>query len=673
MEPAPPPPQVEDTIVGLQSRLVDVAIISPAKKQELAGHLEIMKSQAKALAGSPIAESTFFKIAFAGVGDSAVKAGVAFSNGHGMEGGAEVCRMLSSGAQLLSYFGFVGGPMAVFIGEVLSLISTMLKVVKTEKSSLGKQLRHELVVLHAEEGIDLMAGVLFELEQQEATLSVLPPNSASFQDIVSFASISKGDAIVRLGATQASLLRENRQTYEIWPYLFEAYLLTSEQYLENFILAYNALRKMDEHGVILEPTPGYPGMLNTTQSPGYPATPGSPGAKQYIDAMNNMLGRLRERYEFFISEVGPATINHGTMWHIGQNNQQVLRRNMISTDTDTQWDDLGGWSTRLSVGPFERIWTVGSHDDVWTGHGKSVNWTKKIPGVIKAQNIFVVRQKAHVARSDVYTIEKGECYRRTWEEELIKDKKSGKNISSGKGKFIGEIFHLNQASEIEEVRYRDVVATETGRVFLFGKTAKGTAYRQFSPDWVQQDPQQPRVAELFPPESESSGVFADTAAGLPDHVGLSANKYNIYILTYHTIWFRPISELEKNEYALPWQKMEGPKEVAGRDYTAIFAGDDGSLILSVGSASVDRPMYNPGGETSATRPHGQLYVWDGESWRTEELSWWTNTAANWVWTVPCRGWELFEAVKSLVKGLDLVKGLEKPKDEPEGPGGHYRT
>jgi hypothetical protein len=193
--------------------------------------------------------------------------------------------------------------------------------------------------------------------------------------------------------------------------LFEAYLLTSQQYLENFTLAYTALRKMDEHGVILKQ------------------------AKQYIDAMNNMLENIRERYDFFIREVGPAALNHGTIWHINQNTQSVMRRNMILTDT--QWDDLGGWSTDVSVGPFERIWTVGSHDEVWTGHGKSVNWTKKIPGVIKAQKIFVVRQEAHVARSDVYTIEGGRCYRRTWEEELIKDKDSGKNISSGKGKFIG--------------------------------------------------------------------------------------------------------------------------------------------------------------------------------------------------------------------------------------------
>ncbi len=670
-------------IDSFQIRFAELDFIEPATKREIAGRFESMKSQATALAESPIAESTFFKIAFAGVGDSAVKAGVAFSNGHGMEGGAEVCRMLSSGAQLLSYFGFVGGPMAVFIGEVLSLISTMLKVVKTEKSSLGKQLRHELVVLHAEEGIDLMAGVLFELEQQEATLSALEPNSASFQDIVSFASLSKGDAIVSLGATQASLLREDRQTYEIWPYLFEAYLLTSEQYLENFILAYTALGKMDEHGVIWEPTPGLPGIPPTPHfmpdhgvvvSPGYPATPPYPGAKCYIDAMNNMLERLRERYEFFIREVGPATIHHGTTWIISQETRGVMRRNIISTDTDTDWDTLSDMSknqqyARLSVGPFERIWTVGSHDDVWTGHGKSVNWTNKIPGVIKAQNIFVVRQKAHVARSDVYTIEKGECYRRTWEEELIKDKKSGKNISSGKGKFIGEILDLNQASVIEGVHYRDVVATEIGRVFLFGKTAKGTAYRHFSPDWVQQDPQQPRVAELFPPESESSGVFADTGAGLPDHVGLSANKYNIYILTYRAIWFLPISELGKQEYALPWQKMAGPKLETPRDYTAIFAGDDGSLVLSVAASDV-----HTRGETSAGFPKSQLYVWDGESWRTEEWSWWTSTGATCVWTVPCRGWELFEAVKSLVEGLDLVKGLEKAKDEPEGPHvEHYWT
>ena len=667
----PPTNELVDTIDQFQIRFAELDFMAPETKREIAGRFEKLKSQATALAESPIAESTFFKIAFAGVGDSAVKAGVAFSNGHGMEGGAEVCRMLSSGAQLLSYFGVVGGPLAVFIGEVLSLISTMLKVVKTEKSSLGKQLRHELVVLHAEEGIDLMTGVLFELEQQEATLSALEPNSASFQDIVSFASISKGDAIVSLGATQASLLREDRQTYEIWPYLFEAYLLTSEQYLENFILAYTALSKMDEHGVIWEPTPGLPGMPPTPHftpdhgvvvSPGYPPTPPYPGAKCYIDAMNNMLERLRERYEFFIREVGPARINHGTIWHINQNTQSVMRRNMISTDT--QWDDLGGWSTRVSVGPFERIWTVGKGDEVWTGHGKSVNWTKKIPGVIKAQNIFVVRQEAHVARSDVYIIENGLCYRRTWEEELIKDKKSGKNISSGKGKFIGEILDLNQSS-YEGVRYSDVVATETGRVFLLGKTGKKTAFRQFSPIWPQQDPQQPRVGELFPPESELGEHN--------DYIGLSASKYNIYLLTYNTIWFRPISEFEKNEYGLPWQKMEGPKlKTSGtvHDYLAIFAGDDGSLILSVKRNPNRYPSDRV--EPSATHPPSELYLFDGESWRTKESEY---GAANRLCTVPCRGWELFGAVKSLVKGLDLVKGLEKAKDEPEGPDDveHYWT
>ena len=660
MEPDPPPqaPKLVDTLDSLKSGLDGVGIMPPELKRELGGQIEKVKSQAKALAGSPIAESTFFKIAFAGVGDSAVKAGVAFSNGNGMEGGAEVCRMLSSGAQLLSYFGVVGGPLAVFIGEVLSLISTMLKVVKTEKSGLGKQLRHELIVLHAEEGIDLMTGVLFELEQQEATLSALPPNSASFQDIVSFASISKGDAIISLGATQASLLREDRQTYEIWPYLFEAYLLTSEQYLENFILAYTALSKMDEHGNILEATPGSPGMLNTTQSPGFPATPGSRGAKQYIDAMNNMLERLRERYEFFINEVGPAAVNHGTIWHINQDpdKQNLMRRNMILTDT--QWDDLGGWSTRVSVGPFERIWTIGSHDEVWTGHGKSVNWTKKIPGVIKAQNIFVVRQEAHVARSDVYTIEKGLCYRRTWEEELIKDKDSDKNISSGKGKFIGEILDLNQSSS-EGVHYRDVVATETGRVFLMGKTGTKTAFRQFDPVTPQQDPQHSYVGELSPPESELGEHN--------DYIGLSASKYNIYLLTYNTIWFRPISDLDKHA----WQKMEGPKDLYTtdspggqtftRDYNAIFAGDDGSLILSVNWNDFQSPISRS--VPSASYPPGKLYLWDGESWRTKERL--EYGAANRLCTVPCRGWELFGAVKSLVKGLDLVKGLEKPKDGPE--------
>jgi hypothetical protein len=155
---------------------------------------------------------------------------------------------------------------------------------------------------------------------------------------------------------------------------------------------------------------------------------------------------------------------------------------------------------------------------------------------------------------------------------------------------------------------------------------------------------------MLTPESESG-----------EYVGLSANKYNIYLLTHHAIWFKPVNDF--HYWGLPWQKIEGPKFKTARDYQrdyqAIFAGDDGSLILSVNREPYTYPSARIH-ETSATNPPSDLYLWDGKSWRTQKPEY---GAANRLCTVPCRGWELFGAVKS------LVKGLEKPKDGPEGPGG----
>jgi hypothetical protein len=121
----------------------------------------------------------------------------------------------------------------------------------------------------------------------------------------------------------------------------------------------------------------------------------------------------------------------------------------------------------------------------------------------------------------------------------------------------------------------------------------------------------------------------------------------------------------ESEDGFPWQKMEGPKlkfsSYEGypsdkRDYQTIFAADDGSLILSVSAYPYDGRLW-PHRETSATSPPSDIYLWDGKSWRTKESKY---GAASRLCTSPCRGWEMFGAVKS------LVKGLQKPKD---GPGG----
>src|SRR5208283_3039869 len=526
---------INEAIEELEKKL-NLMQMSPQLQAEAKRHLDNIKSQASSLINDQTfsANSTFLLTAFAGVGEGAYRAYEAFNTKPPsvFEGSAEVMRLAGSAAQLLTFAGKAGGPVGVFLGEILSLVASVLVGLGPAQKSVGDQLRKELREFSGEETVNRLAGVLDSLEFQEADFKKQKANSKTWDQILGVGSLEKGPEVIWLGDAVSWLARDANQELKAWPYVFEGYLLSAQQYLENLILAFNALKKLDDNGTRLN--------------------------NEDMDRAGSVLETVCHHYETFIKDVGPVALNNGTIWHIGKS-KEVYRRGMVVSDSG--WDSLGGVSTRLSVGIGERVWTIGNGKHVWTGYGPSSSWKKTS---INADDIWVIKRDPKFSAgkglvSDVYTIEDGKFCWRTWDEAIKEDVK--KPEPERWEKFVGEKYSVAPPAPYK-VNFETVGVMGNGILYFLASAGDLGFCDVKSSHWD--------LFSSFPSRIPAKGIAI-------------SKENNIYAFTKDQIYFSTYEAVRARRSA--WKEVDGPSSnnvmPKNWSYDQLYACDDGSLLATI--------------------------------------------------------------------------------------------
>jgi len=548
---------VQHELGAIQRQLAVMGHVADDSNEHVVKISEYISSLDKTELDRFLANSTFLMTAFQGAGEGAFLAYKAFDARppRHLEGSAEILKMVGSAAQLFSFAGKIGGAVGVILGEILSFVASFLVGLAPEEKSVRDQLRKELQEFAGEDAVNTLKGVLNSLELQEADLKKMTANSKSWDAILDNHKFIEGSELIWMGHATAWLRKAENQKAKVWPYVFEGYFLAAQQYLENFILALNALKKTG-------------------------------GPSDDVARADSVLKTICDQYDTFINEVGPIALNKGTVWHIGTTPSVYSREWAVS---DVGWKFLGGASTRLSVGADERVWTVGNGNHVWTGYGEVANWKRTS---IKAEDICVVRpdSPAKASVSDVYTIEDGKLCWRTWDESIPEDVQ--KPAPARWEKFIPTSVEDRSGGKYSVAapfdKFDSLVAAGNGIVYLLLKNREGP----YNPLYIWD---KSIATAHFPPLRPVNGP----GDALHAHKGMAISKENIYLLTEgHQIYFSAHKDVQANKY--DWQKIEGPVSNSSFvmpkswSYDQLLHSDDGSLLATIAK---------------------KIYLWDGQTWR----------------------------------------------------------
>jgi hypothetical protein len=530
------------------------------------------------------------------VGDHLSKSIVGFAyTKNKAEGGAELMRMAGSMAQLAYFFpkwsGFVklsgyAGPVGLLVSELFGLAATLLTgFLGQEQKKIADQLKEELGEFSGEEVIDLLAGVLDQLELEEAQLRKAKPNGQKWGKL--FKQFVDVQAVTWLGKAQNWLEKPLNQERKVWPYVLKSYLLTEHQYLDNFILVYNAFDKIK-------------------------------ASEHELGQSQDVLAQIVHRCETFLEVIGPLARNHGTVWHIGKSGI-VYERGMVVGGQD--WHSLGGWSTRLSVASDERIWTVGTDHWVWSGYKDSDKW-KKLS--FKAQDIYVVRSGSGAgsrATSYVYTIENGRLCWRVWDEGANEDA-HGEKFFAIKGGDKDKKWIIGGPLS-DGITFKEVVGNEIGYAYLwgdcnrddpstfanrhmFGDARALSAFGMWNSGFTQKD-----TMDRLPSRSPNDG---------PLYKGISADNERVYIFDGDSAYFSGI------EPVTPWKEFPWPHGVKTPVHCEqLFACEDGAIL-----AIINR----------------KIWLWDGKAWKKNEKG-----DALRVLKHPVLAWQYIKALEDTVISL----------------------
>jgi len=548
---------VYEELGAVKKQLDEMGAVGLDSKQNVIKITDYISSLDKTELDKFLVHSTFLMTALSGAGEGAFVAYKAFDARppRNLEGSAEILKMVGSAAQLFSFAGKIGGAVGVILGEILSFVASFLVGLAQEEKSVRDELRKELQEFAGEDAVNTLKGVLNSLELQEADLIKMTANSKSWDAILNNHKFIEGSEVIWMGHATSWLRKAENQKAKVWPYVFEGYFLAGQQYLENFILALNALQKTG-------------------------------GPSDDVARADSVLKTICDQYDTFIKEVGPIALNKGTVWHIGTSESVYSREWAVS---DVGWKYLAGVSTRLSVGGDERIWTVGTGNHVWTGYGAAANWKKTS---IKAEDICVVRRDspAKASVSDVYTIEDGKFCWRAWDESLPEDVR--KPEPARWEKFIPTSLEDRSGAKYSMAapfdKFDSLVAAGNGIVYLLLKNRGGP----YNPLYIWD---KSLATALFPPLRPVHGP----GDALHVHKGMAISKENIYLLTEgHQIYFSAHKDVQANKY--DWQKIEGPVSNSSFvmpeswSYEKLLHSDDGSLLATITK---------------------KIYLWDGQTWR----------------------------------------------------------
>jgi hypothetical protein len=507
--------------------------------------IQIQTSELQRYAGT-----AFLADSLVGVGEGMYRAVAAFTSepSRAKEGSAEIMRMVGSASQLLMFAGRYGGPIGLIVNQLLSFITQFMIPAAGEEMTLARQLETELREAAGESTANALGGVLDAAELIGADLAATKFNTMTWDVVRDVGQFESGAEVVWLGSAKEWLSRTENQRTDAWPMVFEAYVLAASQYLQNFLMGLNALKKLDDTGL--------------------------PSAD--MGRALAVLDTIRRQHTDFVETVAPVALNKGTVWHVGDNERLYSKKEVVGDITP---DYLGGESVQVVVSPGERIWTRNSAGRVWTGYDKAGAW-KEVPETVMshASDLWVVPQSATrtaemnkalatTARSplDVYWIVNQQLHWTYWDEGQEEDVRTPtgwmkfgatKTLFDGPAKCVratrdGTVYTMNPA----------------GAVVSVGTMASST-------------PASPKLSligiELVNRDQRLSGI--------------AANHEKLFIYAGNRIWWK----LHKDVRAVGgWSEIMGPVSnnrfvmPAQWNYHELFACNDGSLV-----AIIDKKVYS---------------------------------------------------------------------------------
>jgi hypothetical protein len=352
------------------------------------GQLALIKKQAERVSG--VENATFLVTALNGTADHLTNMGIAFSKDKPIEGIAELSRACGTISRLIGFTGKWGGPLGIVISEIFSLFASILVgTLGPEPDSFATQLGTALANFAGDTYKHQLLGSLAKLKVDEVNLKNMTPNTKYWNADLYKDYVSGDEGLAWFESARSWLVEPTSQEADAWPYVFQGYFLAVQKYFGNLILVFEALKKIESE--------------NDQEL-----------VREGIRSAKADIAFICDDFENNFKALIPFARNHGAVWHVGTNNSLFIRGAVVG---DWRWHELGGWSTRVSIGRNQRIWTVGSSKNVWTGRGTAAgNWHNL---KFTADDISVVARAGSDSLTDVYTIEKGKLCWRVWDELVV--------------------------------------------------------------------------------------------------------------------------------------------------------------------------------------------------------------------------------------------------------------
>jgi plastocyanin len=284
--------------------------------------------------------------AIAGTGESIVRMTRAFSDQRNYDGAAEVLRMAGAVANLAFFakdvFGIVNkfsnwaGPIGSIIGELFGIGVAILEGYSESAKPVADVLKEVLAEHQGKENLDQLEGVLDALALSAANLRGRTANSLTWDQANAIGKLTGSDEIIRLGAAESYLWREQRS--EIWPEVFEVYVLARSMMIQNIVAALRTLSVFDDQG---RPT------------------------ADLLEA-GEVIKELCKQCQSFLHKFSTILVNHGTRWFVGTNDRIYETKN----GKDTAIGTYDTKAKRLVVaGGVDRIFFLGFNDTIYTTQG----------------------------------------------------------------------------------------------------------------------------------------------------------------------------------------------------------------------------------------------------------------------------------------------------------------
>lgn len=292
--------------------------------------------------------------AIGGTGESIVRMTRAFSADRNYEGAAEVLRMAGAVANLAFFakdvfgivnkFGNWAGPIGSIIGELFGIGVAILEGYGEAAKPVADVLKEVLAEHQGKENLDQLEGVLDSLALSAANLRGRAPNSLTWDQADAVGKLTGSDEIIRLGAAESYLWRQQRS--EIWPEVFEIYVLARSMMIQNIVAALRTLSVFDDQG---RPT------------------------ADLLEA-GEVIKELCKQCQSFLHKFSTILVNQGTRWFIGTNDKIYQTKN----GKDTRIGSYDTRAKRLAVaGDVDRIFFLGLNDTIYTTQGGD---SRQLPG-----------------------------------------------------------------------------------------------------------------------------------------------------------------------------------------------------------------------------------------------------------------------------------------------------